>query len=72
MGRTVAVEYRHLNVHQDDIGLGFASGRGCNEVIESLPTVPNGGNRETILLDGFESNLLINGTADGQHDVNLH
>ena len=64
VGCAVAVKDGHLDVHEDYVGFGFAGRRGCYEVIESFPTVPNSTDREAIFLYCFEGNLLVDGATD--------
>ena len=59
VGGTVAVQDRHLNVHEYDIGFWSRCRWREEEVVKGFPTIPNGRNREAELTDGFDSDLLI-------------
>lgn len=64
VGRAVAVYDGHLDVHEDDVWFGVRRvGRvGCGEIVECFFAVPDCGDLEAELADGFEGYLLVDGT----------
>jgi hypothetical protein len=64
VGRAVAVYDGHLDVHEDDVWFGVRRIRrvGCGEIVECFFAVPDCGDLEAELADGFEGYLLVDGT----------
>lgn len=63
MGRSIAVEDRHLAVHEDDIWFGVSGAGSFQQIVESFFAIPYRIHREPDLFDCLESNLLVNSTA---------
>lgn len=47
VSRAVAVDYGHLHVHENDVGLrvGYVQGVGCDEVVEGFAPILDCGDR---------------------------
>lgn len=65
MGRSVAVEDRHLAVHENDIRFWVSRAGRFQQIVESFPAIPYSIYREPKLPDCFESDLLVDSTAIG-------
>jgi hypothetical protein len=60
----IAVDDGHLDIHEDDIWfrVWWIFAIGCEEVVECFFAVPDCGDLEAELADGFEGYLLVDGT----------
>ena len=62
MGRPIAVEDRHLAVHEDDVRLWANRAGSFQQIVESFPAVPHRIHGESELLDCLKSDLLVYST----------
>jgi hypothetical protein len=59
--RAVAVDYGHLHVHENDVGLGvgYVGGVGCDEVVEGFAPIPDCGDRVAQFTHRAKGDLLV-------------
>lgn len=62
MGRSIAVEDRHLAVHEDDIRFWAGRAGSFQQVVESFLAIPHRTHGEPELLDRLKSDLLVYST----------
>lgn len=58
----VAIDHRHLNIHQDDIRLGVFALLRCLEIFQGFFAIPYSLNLETEFLYRLQGDLLVNST----------
>lgn len=63
MGRSIAVEDRHLAVHKDDIRFWVSRAGSFQQIVESFLAIPHSVHREAELFNCLESDLLVDSTA---------
>lgn len=66
MGCSIAVEDRHLAVHEDDIRFWVSRAGSFQQIVEGLLAIPHSSHGESKFSDRFESDLLIYSTATGK------
>ena len=59
MGRSIAVQYRHLAVHEDDIWFWVSRAGSFQQIVESFLAIPYRTRGESELPDRLESDLLV-------------
>ena len=59
MCRPIAVEYRHLAVHEDNIRLWVSCAGSFQQIVESFLAIPHRTHREPELFDCLKSDLLV-------------
>ena len=59
MSRSIAIEDRHLNVHENNVGFRMRIRFGFEEVVKGFSTVPYRVDREAKFLNSLQSDLLI-------------
>lgn len=59
MGCSIAVQDRHLAVHEDDIRFWVSRAGSFQQIVESFLAVPYRTRRESELPDRLESDLLV-------------
>ena len=63
MGRSIAVEDRHLAVHEDDIRFWVSRAGSFQQIVESFLAIPHRTYGESELFDCLESDLLVHSTV---------
>lgn len=62
MGRSIAVEDRHLAVHEDDIRFRAGRAGSFQQVVKGFLAIPHRTRGESELLDRLKSDLLVYST----------
>lgn len=63
MGRSIAVEDRHLAVHEDDIRFWVSRAGSFQQIVECFLAIPYRIHRKSELSNCLESDLLVDSTA---------
>lgn len=63
MGRSIAVEDRHLAVHEDYIRFWAGRAGSFQQIVESFLAIPHRTHGEPKFLDRLESDLLVYSTT---------
>ena len=63
MRRSIAIKYRHLDIHEDDIWFRMIGRWRHEKVIKRFFPVPYRIDREPEFLDCFQSDLLVDWTT---------
>ena len=64
MGRSIAVEDRHLAVHEDDIWFWVSRAGSFQQIVESFLAIPYRIHGESEFSDCLESDLLVDSTNE--------
>ncbi len=63
MGCSIAIEDRHLTVHENDVRFWVRRAGSFQQVVEGFLAIPHGIHGESELSDCLKSDLLIDSTA---------
>ena len=66
MGCSIAVEDRHLTIHEDDIRSWVSRAGSFQQVVQGFLAIPHRIHRESEFSNCLESDLLVDSTAKGK------